>query len=63
MAMQQHERVENQMKAEAALGKAIAEVVGSYGLTTAEICMALSTALTRWTVYQLRNERDAASKS
>ena len=61
MAFQQHERAANQTQAEAALTQSVAELAKQFGLTTAEVCVALSTVQTRWAGYQLRDEREAKS--
>lgn len=61
MAFQQCERTANLTQAEAALTQAVADLAKQFGLTTAEVCMALSTIQTRWVGYQLRDERESKS--
>lgn len=62
MTMKQDERSANQAKAEAALTIAVSNAVKEFDLTTPEICVALCVILSRWTQYQLRDERSEKTK-
>ena len=57
MPIQQDMRAASQNKAEAVLSTAVTDLIKEYDLTTAEVCAILSTTLTRWTGYQVRDER------
>lgn len=61
MPIQQHERAANHALAEAALSQAVAEVKRTFGMTTAEICAALSVIQMRWAASQLSDERQSDS--
>lgn len=61
MAVTQNEREVNLSYAEAELTKSLANLVEKYGLTTAEVLVALSSIQSRWAGYQLRDERDSKS--
>jgi hypothetical protein len=63
MPIQLSEREVNQSKAEAALTKALVDVIRDFDLTNAEVCSALSITLARWTGYVLSDERNSASPS
>lgn len=54
---QLHERDTNLAQAEAKLAMAVSEVSREHGLTTAEVCLALSVVLSRWAKYEVRDER------
>lgn len=61
MAVTQNEREVNLDCAKAELTKSVANLVEKYGLTTAEVIVALSSIQSRWAGYQLRDERDSKS--
>lgn len=62
MSLQQHERDAKLARAEAKLTMAVAEIAQEHTLTTAEVCMALSTVLSRWVAYELRDERSTTGE-
>lgn len=59
MPLQNDNRTENLAMAGAALTQAVTELSSKFGLTTAEVCVALSEVQGRWAKYQLRDERES----
>lgn len=59
MSIQQNARAAIQSKAEATLSIALTDLIKEHELTTAEVCAILSVSLTRWTGYQVRDERSS----